>query len=220
MSSTKTFNINVKPRDVLVELKGVKPGPANAYIRFWMLHALHGEPLPPREEKIDRDEWDEWFRDKLDFKNVRSWIGARDELLRLAKIRQADDGRLYIGRTMRAVEEKRGGDPSKWGGDSDQGRLCLEGVHAAQRRGVAQPPEDKVVDKPVESAGEDRQSVDVCPNIGRSSAEVRPIRLLKPLIFNGSRGRSSLQVPSLFMSVVAAVPFGAPRARGDPAACA
>lgn len=217
MSSSKRFTVNVKPRDVLIDFKGLSDRAAKAYHFFWMLHELHGEPLPPREERIDRAEWDFWFRDHLDMKNVRTWIAARDELLRLAKIRQADDGRLYIGRTMRAIEEKRGGDASKWGGDSDQGRLELGGVHPAQRHRMPTGLPQPAVEKPVgEAPGEQRQSGEVRPKIERTSPDVRSIRLPKFLILRGSRPALSYSKSKSLHEVVVAVPFAAPRARGDP----
>lgn len=218
MSSSKTFNINVKPRDVLVDLKGVSPAATNAYIRFWMLHALHGEPLPPREEKIGRDEWDAWFRDKLDMKNVRSWITPRDELIALGKIRVADDGRLYIGRTMRDAEKRRGGDPSRWDGegDDDQGALDLQGVHPAQRQRGTADGAQKVVEKPVEQPGEILISGEVRPKFGQTSPDVRPTWRPKCLIFHGTWAVSSCsESKSIHEFVVVSHRY--PRARGDPA---
>ncbi len=216
MTSSKTFVIGVKPRDVLVDIKGLPDYATNAYLRFWMLHALHGEPLPPREEKKPREEWDAWFRDKLDMKNVRTWIKARDELLRLSKIRMTDDGRLYIGRTMRDAEKRRGGDASKWGGPADpQGNLELVGVHWAQTaagRAVHGP-----VDSPVDAPGEPDTSPEVRPNFGRTSGDVRPILLPKPLIFHERRPAYSCSWSKSDHESVAAIPFGSARARAGPA---
>ncbi len=206
MSSKKNFAITVNPRDVMVDMKGVSEKATKAYLHFWMLHSLHGEPLPPREEKLPRDEWDSWFRDKLDMKNVRTWFRARDELLSLGKIRQADDGRLYIGRTMRDAEKRRGGDPSKWtGGDDPQGKLCLEGVHCAQL------PRDKRVDEP----GEIAESVEVTSKIERTSRDVPPKFPFKSLILFDWRPALSYS-NSYSHEVVAVIPFAAARARGDP----
>lgn len=224
MTSTKTFVIGVKPRDVLVDIKGLPDYATNAYIRFWMLHALHGEPLPPREEKKPREEWDAWFRDKLDMKNVRTWIKARDELLRLAKIRMTDDGRLYIGRTMRDAEKRRGGDVSKWSGEPDpQGALELGGAHWAQSaegRARHAPPVHEPVEQAVDDAGERATSAEVPPNFARTSADVRPIWLSKPLIFHERRASYSYSWSRSDHEVVAAVPFAAARARDGPPASA
>lgn len=211
MSSSKTFVIGVKPRDVLVDLKGMSEKATNAYLRFWMLHALHGEPLPPREEKIDRDEWNAWFRDKLDMKNVRTWIRARDELLALSKLRIADDGRLYIGRTMRDAEKRRGGDPARWSSEGDgQGDLDLQGVHCAQL----------AVEKPVEAPGELRQSGEVRAKFERTSTELP--RNLPPKCLFSFESRPSLswsKSKSIHELLLSGVGIRA-RARGDPAIAA
>lgn len=222
VSSRKTFVIAVNPRDVMVDMKGVGDKATKAFLHFWMLHSLHGEPLPPREEKVPRDEWDRWFRDRLDMKNVRTWLNAREELLRLGKIRQTEDGRLYIGRTMRDAEKRRGGDPSKWGGNSDQGQLCLEGKHWSQdadercaRKLDAQP----VVDKPVESVGEDAASPEVRAMIGQSSREVRLICLPNLLILRKSRpalSDSNSNSHEVVAVIIGDAARGRPMSRGDP----
>lgn|GEM_PF-6446397 len=219
MTSTKAFVLPVKLRDALVDMKGLSPEARGVFVTFWFLHEMYREPLPPREEKKPAAEWDEWFRAQLDLKSVRVWRRVRDELLAAAKIRRADDGRLYIGRTMRAVEQKRGGDPARWGGESDQGRLPLEGVHAAQ----AKPPKDlhapqAPVDKPVDVAGELRQSGEVQPKIAEVSPKFGPNGLSNPLIYNGTGPALSYSKSKSLHEVVAAIPFGAARARGDPTA--
>lgn len=216
MSSTKQFVVPVKPRDTLLDTSDLSLEAAGALFRFWMLHEMHREPLPPREEKLPKDAWDEWFRDKLFLKNVRTWRRVRDELLEKAKIRRADDGRLYIGRTMRAVEEKRGGDPSRWGGESDQLGLKLEGVHAAQLG--PQAAVEKPVPKPVDQPGELCQSGDVRPKIERTSGDDCPNWRPNPLIYNGTRPALSYSKSQSPHEVVVVIPFGAARARGDPAA--
>ncbi len=214
MSSSKAFVVPVLARDTLLDTSDLTLEGAGALFRFWMLHEMHREPLPPREEKKPVAEWDEWFRDKLFLKNVRTWRRVRDELLEKAKIRRADDGRLYIGRTMRAVEKKRGGDPARWGGESDQASLDLQGVHAAQ---LPRESVDIPVDDAVDAAGEVAGSGDVRPNIGQTSGDVRPIRLPKPLIYRRivpplsySKSQSSHELAAALMA--------SPRARGDPAA--
>jgi hypothetical protein len=58
MGREKQFNINVKPRDVLADVHDVSDSAGLAYLKFWMHHALHGEPLPPRDVKKPRSEWD------------------------------------------------------------------------------------------------------------------------------------------------------------------
>lgn len=221
MSSNKAFVLPVMLRDALVDMKGLSPEAKGVFTQFWYVHELHREPLPPREEKIPASEWDEWFRDKLDMKNVRTWRRIRDELLKRAKIRQADDGRLYIARTMRAVERKRGGDAAKWGGsaeDDAQGGLDLCGAHWAQtaegRAAQAAADVDSPVDTPVGEAGELAQSGDVRAKFGRSSVEHRPNWLPNPLIWNGSR--PPLSYSESESHDVAAVLMVAARARGDP----
>ncbi len=223
MSRRKNFNINVKPRDVLVDIKGLSAGAVLAFLRFWMHHHLHGEPLPPAEEKVA--DVDEYFRELLDMKNVRTWRKARDELLAKARLRQMPDGRFYIGRTMRDAgypvpdddKDKGGGDSGSQGGGNSggQGSLPLMRVVGG------------AVGKPVDGAGKAAASDEVRPNIATSSGEVpsniersspdvahQPVDItrnwVRPFIV------SSTSTP-FDHEVVVAVPFGAARARGDPA---
>jgi hypothetical protein len=144
---------------------------------------------------------------------------VRDELLAAAKIRQCDDGRLYIARTMRAVERKRGGDPARWGGEAEdgQGSLDLQGVHAAQRHRISLPVVEKVVEELGEQPGELRTSGNDRPKFGQSSPDVRAIWLPKPLISKETRPSLSYSYSESDHEFVVAVPFAAARARGDPA---
>jgi len=210
LSSSKAFVLPVKLRDALLDIKGLSPEAKGGYTQFWYVHEMYRQPLPPREEKLPPSEWDEWFRDQLDLKNVRTWRRIRDELLAKARIRRDDDGRLYIGRTMRAVAEKRGEDQGKWGGETVEPRLDLQGVHPAQIR-------DKPVGQPVEGAGQLPTSGEVRAMIGQTSPDVRPILVFKPLI-RLEREPSLSNSKSKSHEFVAAVPFAAPRARGDPTA--
>lgn len=219
----KNFNINVKPRDVLVDIKGLSAGAVLAFLRFWMHHHLHGEPLPPAEERVENV--DEYFRELLDMKNVRTWRIARDELLAKARIRQMPDGRFYIGRTMREAgypvpdddKDKGGSDPeAQGGGNGGQGSLPLMRVVGGS------------VGKPVDGAGKVATSEEVRPNIATSSAEVpsnidasSPDVALQPVDIPRNWGRPfrvSFSSTPFNHEVVAAVPFGAARARGDPEA--
>jgi len=241
-SGGKNFNANVKPRDALLDMKGLSPATGFAYFKFWMHHHLHGEPLPPREESVA--DTDEYFRDLLDMKNVRTWRKARDELVAKARIRVTEDGRFYMRRTMREVGREDGpwdvedeSDEGQGGGGGPQGGGAARGaaggpqgslplrVVAAPEAGAA--PVDGSVDEPVDGAGELATSRDVCPNIGGSSGDVCP-----------NIGRSSADVaiqpvdnkrkwgppfivssfPSRFDHEVAAALMAPPRARGDPAA--
>ena len=192
MSSTKKFVLPVMLRDALVDLKGLSPEACGIFVKFWFLHEMHREPLPPREEKKPAGEWDEWFRAQMDLKSVRVWKRVRDELLAASKIRRADDGRLYIGRTMRAVAEKRGEDPARWGGESDQGSLLLEGVHPAQERAAPLSPAlsprgvDEVVGRSVDVPGELRQSGEIRERLPEVSAKFGPNSFANPLIFLGT----------------------------------
>ena len=215
--SGKNFNINVKPRDLLVDVKGLSADAGFAYLKFWMHHHLHGEPLPPREERVE--DADEYFRDLLDMKNVKTWRRARDELVAKARIRVTDDGRYYIGRTMREV----GGEEPDGGAGSDEGDPA-GGQGALPLRLVGKP-----VDRPVDDAGTkmgrpdtsgevrvkfERTSGEVCPKFGRSSGEVafQPFDIKR----NWCRSFMFSSSPSHFDHEVAAALMVAPRARGDP----
>lgn len=228
--SGKNFNANVKCRDALLDMKGLSPDAGFAYFKFWMHHHLHGVPLPPREEQVD--DADEYFRDLLDMKNVRTWRKARDELVAKARIRVTEDGRFYMRRTMREVGREDGpwdleddDEGSESGGGGEQGG----GVGGAPASGQGRLPlmrvVSKSVDQPVDGSGEVATSADVCPNIGgssgdvcpnigRSSADVaiQPIenkrKWVRPFIVSSS--------PSPFDHEFAAALMAPPRARGDP----
>lgn len=225
----KNFNANVKCRDLLIDLQGLSDGAAAAFMKFWMHHHLHGVPLPPREEQVD--DVDEYFRDLLGMKNVRTWRKARDELVGKARLRVTDEGRFYMRRTMREVGREDGpwdveddDEGSESGGGSHGG-----GIGGAPAGGQGRLPLMRVVgksvDQPVDGSGEvatsgdvcpniEGSSGDVCPNIGRSSADVaiQPIenkrKWVRPFIVSSS--------PSHFDHEFAAALMAPPRARGDP----
>jgi len=213
MSRGKNFNINVKPRDVLVDVKGLSADAGFAYLKFWMHHHLHGVPLPPREEQVE--DFDEYFRDLLDMKNVRTWRKARDELVKKARLRVTEDGRLYIGRTMREVGKTETPDDSESGGDNGGGQPRLP-FTVVRNSG----------DEPVGRPGKVATSGDVPPNIEQCSGEVRPnIERSSPDVarqvvdIERNKGRPFIvsSPPSHFDSDVAAALMASPRARGDPA---
>lgn len=227
----KNFNINVKPRDLLVDMKGLSADAGFAFVKFWMHHHLHGEPLPPREEKLD--DVDEYFRDLLDMKNVKTWRRARDELVAKARIRMTDDGRYYIGRTMRELGDD-GEEPSEGGEEPSSGAAGAGGGESGAGQTVlplrrVAAPVGKSVDDPVDDAGQPaaspevrvkfgRSSGEVCPKFGRSSGEVafQPIDSIgfrvPPFMFSST--------PSLFNHEFVAALMAPPRARGDPPAVA
>lgn len=226
--SGKNFNANVKCRDALLDMKGLSPDAGFAYFKFWMHHHLHGVPLPPREEQVE--DADEYFRDLLDMKNVRTWRKARDELLAKARIRITDDGRFYMRRTMREVGREDG--PWDVEGDDDGGSETGGGGATGGGEGGRQSslPLMRVVGKSVDQPGDglgqaagsgdvspniEGSSGDVCPNIGRSSADVAG----QVLDITRNRGGPfivfSLPSPLIHEVVVAESRFSA-RARGDP----
>lgn len=242
--SGKNFNINVKPRDLLVDVKGLSADAGFAYLKFWMHHHLHGEPLPPREERID--DVDEYFRDLLDMKNVKTWRRARDELVAKARIRVTDDGRYFIGRTMRELgdddeEPSDGGAGSGSGGAAGEGsrgqtvlplpRRVAAPVEAVEAGEVGATAPVVAVDKPVHGAVDEagqadgsgevrakfgRTSGEVCPKFGRSSGEVaiQPIDSKRKWV----PPFMFSSTPSHFNHEVAAALMAPARARGDPAA--
>jgi hypothetical protein len=231
MTRKKNFCIGVYPRDLLADIKGLSADAGFAYVKFWMHHHLHGEPLPPAEEHVP--DQDEYFRDLLDMKNVRTWRRARDELVKKARLRLTEDGRFYIGRTMRDLARRNDrkmapGDDDDHGSGSDNG--STGGGQSRLPFSVVSNDVDRP-GKPVDRPGKAAESGEVRPNIGqssgevrsnieRSSGEVRPNRRGKSLILPESRG--ALSCSSLFYSshfnhevVVAGTRFPA-RARGDP----
>ncbi|WP_425065603.1 hypothetical protein [Reyranella sp.] len=229
--SGKNFNANVKCRDLLIDLQGLSDGAAAAFMKFWMHHHLHGVPLPPREEQVD--DVDEYFRDLLGMKNVRTWRKARDELVGKARLRVTDEGRFYMRRTMREVGREAGpwdledddNGSESGGGGGQQGGTVGGASAGGQGRLPLMRVVSKSVDQPVDEAGQaatlgdvcpniDGSSADVCPNIERCSADVaiQPIHIkrkwVRPFIVSSS--------PSPFDHEFAAALMAPPRARGDP----
>lgn len=212
---SKNHTAIIKTRDALLDVKGLSAEACGVYFKFWMLHHLHGEPLPPKEEKKPRDEWDEWFRDALDMKNVRTWRRSRDELLAKARIREDADGRLYIGRTKRDLKDKK-----RWNGATDDGQPSLDLQPPTARPAPSNDDDDAqvAVGNPVDAVGEPAASTEVRANIDRTSPDVRPKLPAKWLIFHETRPLYSYSQSNSLHEFVVAVPFAAARARDGPQA--
>lgn len=179
MSRRKSFVYDMYPQDFNDGVKGLDDRLVGVYIKLINLMRIEGGPLPPRKLRLHRSEFDEWIRDKLGHKNIRTWLRAKRELLADPdKLVELPDGRIVNPRTERDVQAKRPKGGEGDGGAGEQNVLPFDRPTA-------------VVDNPVGDAGEEPGeaaiSVDDRANIDRSSADVRSIRASKPLKSHHSR---------------------------------
>ncbi|WP_428673683.1 hypothetical protein [Reyranella sp.] len=214
MSRRKSFVYDMYPQDFNDGVKGLPDEVVGVYIKLINLMRVEAGPLPPRRLKMARTEFDEWIRDKLGHKNVRTWLRAKRVLLADPdKLIELPDGRVANPRTERDVATKRAKDGSGGGGAADD-----QNVLPFDR--VAAPPVDRPVDSPVDDEGEAREkpaaSGEVRAKFDRTSGEVRSIRASNPLKSHDFRCASPypyIRIP--LRAVVADHRY--PRARGDPA---
>lgn len=205
MSRRKSFVYDMYPQDFNDGVKGLAPATIGIYAMLINLMRVEGGPLPPRRLDKRRDEFDEWIRDKLNLKNVKTWLKAKAELLKDPdKLVELPDGRVANPRTERDLEKRRGGGSGGGteGGDGGQGTLRLV---------------SRSVDEPVEAVGELAASPDDLQNIGGSSAEVLTIRAANPLILADFRCVSSYPYIRIPLWVAAAESRCRARARDGPA---
>jgi len=208
MSRRKSFVYDMFPQDFNDGVKGFKPATIGIYIMLINLMRVEGGPLPPRRLKLPRDGFDEWIRDKLNLKNVKTWLNAKAELLGDPdKLVEMADGRVANPRTERDVAGKKTGgqEPGEQsGGGAGGGQTHLQLVGSA-------------VDGPVHERGEAAASPEVIENIRGSSAEVPSIGRRKPLKSRAIGCASPSPCIPVSLHEVAAALMVAPRARGDPA---
>lgn len=204
----KSFVYDMFPQDFNDGVKGFSPATIGIYVMLINLMRVEQGPLPPRRLRKRRDEMDEWIRDKLGLKNVKTWLKAKAELLDDPdKLVELPDGRVANPRTERDLAGKRkpedGGSGESGGGDGGgQQTLRLVG---------------KGVDEPVRDAGERAASPEVIEKIGGSFAEVPAMGAAKPLILRAIGCASPSPCIPVSLHEVAAVMVIAARARGDPA---
>lgn len=222
MSRRKSFVYDMYPQDFNDGVKGFSDATIGIYIRLINLMRVEGGPLPPRRLTLSCDEFDEWIRDKLNMKNVRTWRKAKAELLADPdKLVLLPDGRVANPRTERDVAAQRPSgrakepaddddddDDSGEGGAGGQGGLRLVGGS------VGNP-----VDSPVNAPGKAAQSTEVPAKIGGSSAKHRAMRAYKPLKSNDFRCVSPYPCIPVSLMMLQLPSLVAPRARGDPFGC-
>lgn len=200
MSRRRSFVFDLFPQDFLNGVVGMPDEVVGVYMKLiCLMHAYEG-PLPPRSARLAKSEFDEWLRDKLGHKNIRTWLKAKRLLLADPdKLVEMSDGRIINPRVARDLAKRgqRPPDEEQGGGGSGQGKLPL-----------------RVVDKPVEPEGQAATSGDDRPIIGRCSGDDRAIRASKSLKRRGSRylyPYPYIQIPSQVVAVGTRC-----RARGDP----
>jgi hypothetical protein len=202
MSRRKSFVYDMFPQDFNDGVKGFTPATIGIYVMLINLMRVEGGPLPPRRLKKPRDEFDEWIRDKLNLKNVKTWLKAKAELLADPdKLVELPDGRVANPRTERDMAKRGGGS-----GDSGDGQNVLPFDRAV----------DASVDDSVGDAGERVASTEVIDNFRGSSANDLQIRARKPL--KSLNLRCALPYPYIHIphEAVVAASTVAVRARGDP----
>lgn len=166
MSRRKSFVYDMYPQDFNDGVKGLHPSVVGIYIMLINLMRVEGGPLPPRKLKKPRAEFDEWIRDKLGLKNVKTWLNAKRVLLGDPdKLVELPDGRVANPRTERDRAPKSRRDD----GGNDQGNLPLR-------------PVSNDVDEQGTGGEEAAASPEVPQNFQGTSEEVPAIGRSKPLI--------------------------------------
>jgi len=218
MSRRRSFVYDMFPQDFMSGVVGMPDEVVGVYIKLINLMHMYEGPLPPKSARQAPSEFDEWVRDKLGHKNIRTWRRAKRLLLADAdKLVEMPDGRIINPRVARDLakrasngqrppEEEQGGGGGGSGGGSGgagggQGKLPL-----------------RVVDNPVEPEGQAAASGDDRANIGRCSGDVRSMRDRKSL--------KSRESPSLYPYPYIRIPLqvavvgtrcrARPQAGGDP----
>lgn len=164
MSRRKSFVYDMYPQDFNDGVKGLHPSVVGIYIMLINLMRVERGPLPPRKLRLPRAGFDEWIRDKLGLKNVKTWLNAKRVLLADPdKLVELPDGRVANPRTERECAPK-----SRQSGGG-QGSLPLR-------------PVSNDVDEPGTDGEEATASPELPQNFQGSSEEVLPIGRAKPLI--------------------------------------
>lgn len=210
MSVRRSFVFDFFPQDFLTGIVGMDDAVVGVYMKLISLMHVYEGPLPPRSTKLARGEFDEWLRDKLGHKNVRTWLRAKRLLLADPdKLIELPDGRIINPRVARDLDRRRAAQRERnGGGGQDQGG-------GSQGALTLVPPVDRAVDEGVERAGEVTASGDDRANIARSSGDVRSIRRSNPLMQWESR--AVFPYPCIHIPhEIAAAGTRFPRARGDP----
>ena len=220
MGRRKSFVYDMYPQDFNDGVKGFSPATVGIYIMLINLMRVEGGALPPRRLKKPRGEFDDWIRDKLNLKNVKTWRNAKAELLADPdKLVELPDGRIANPRTERDIAAKRGGEGGS-GGQEDEAR------DGAEERANVLPfdrstPAVSVgnsVDDAVEGPGKETLSTEVIEKICGSSSEVMSIGPRKSLIsLTIGCVSPSPCIPVSLLGLRLPSP-ASPRARGDPLA--
>ncbi|HZQ01402.1 MAG TPA: hypothetical protein VFB13_17790 [Reyranella sp.] len=217
MSRRKSFVYDMYPQDFNDGVKGLPDEVVGVYVKLINLMRIEGGPLPPRKLRLARAEFDEWIRDKLGHKNIRTWLRAKRVLLGDPdKLVELPDGRIANPRTERDLAKRRHDDDDSSAGGNGQTVLPFRAPSAAAvHEAVDDVGDERGTDgEQVAASGDDRS------NFGRSSGEVRPIRAAKSLKSPGFRCASPYPCIRIPHESVAAVMTVAARARGDPRAVA
>lgn len=223
MSRRKSFVYDMYPQDFNDGVKGFSLATIGIYVMLINLMRVEQGPLPPRHIRKPRDEMDEWIRDKLGLKNVKTWLKAKAELLADPdKLVELPDGRVANPRTERDLAGKKKGDDESGrggGGERGGGQNVLPFERAAADDAAGDAGGDAVdgpVDDAVDGPGEAAASTEVPRNFCKTSAEVPSIGRRKSLILRTIGCVSPNPCIPVSLHEVAAALMVAPRARGDP----
>ncbi len=211
MSRRKSFVYDMYPQDFNDGVKGLPDEVVGQYVKLINLMRIEGGPLPPRKLRLPRSGFDEWIRDKLGHKNIRTWLRAKRILLGDPdKLVELPDGRIANPRTERDLAERR----ARRRDDDDQGN---DGNGGGAQGNLPLRVVRNDVDESVEQGGEVAASGDDRANFDRSSGEVRSIGCAKPLILAAIGCASPSPCIHIPHDVAAVWTRFRARARGDPA---
>lgn len=217
MSRRRSFVFDMYPQDFMSGVVGLDDATIGVYIKLINLMHMYEGPLPPRSARLHRNEFDDWLRDKLGHKNVRTWLRAKRILLADPdKLLEQPDGRIVNPRVMRDLAKRSQRPPADGGGEGEQGGGSGAGGQGGLPFGVIDGGVHKSVDRDGETPGRPAVRGNDRPNIGRSSADHRAIRAAKPL--KSPNFRCVYPYPYTLIPLQVAVVgtrFRA-RARGDP----
>lgn len=222
MSRRRSFVFDMYPQDFMSGVVGLDDATVGVYIKLINLMHMYEGPLPPRSARLHRDEFDEWLRDKLGHKNIRTWLRAKRVLLGDPdKLLELPDGRIVNPRVQRDLAKRMQRPPSEGGGgEGEQGGGNGGGQGGGGQRSLPFQVVDGGVDKPVGKDGETPGQAAVRgndrPNIEQSSADVRSIRAANPLKSPGSRCVYPYPYTLIPLQVAVVGTRFRARARGDP----
>lgn len=216
MSDTDDFYYRRKPHPSIVRRQTMSlEVRAASYTYEDHMHARDGTLPDERTPKGMA-----WHQTALGVRNSRTVKRIVAELLECRDLYRLNDGRLTNADVQRELakraRQRNGGSGSgSGGGEGSGGAESPRQLVLIEGGKVPHAP----VDKPVDVGGDVSEPGDVGPNDGQTKPESRAnqarCRSKNPMKSKGGAPYHSRAIVN--QRVVVAIPFGAPRARGDPA---